>query len=225
VVQNVVTYIAVISAPNPDLMLLPGMTANVRIVVDTRSGVLKVPNAALRFRPPGAADARLPGSAPPAADAPAAKGGGQQGTQARERLVKELGLDAGQQAKLEAIFNETRDRIRAIATEDQNERRQQAERLRAESRARIAEILNPEQRRRYEEMTAARSAGGASSGRVWILGENGKPKPLNVRVGLTDGTHGEVLSGELTEGMEVIVGIADAGKGRAQPASGPRFGF
>ncbi|MFN7085188.1 MAG: efflux RND transporter periplasmic adaptor subunit [Burkholderiales bacterium] len=220
VVQNVVTYIAVVSAPNPDLILLPGMTANVRIVVDTRQGVLKVPNAALRFRPAGVADARLP-----AAEAPSAKGGGQQGAQARDRLVKELGLDAAQQAKLEAIFNETRDRIRAINTEDQNERRQQAERLRAESRARIAEILNPEQRKRYEEMTAARAAGGASGGRVWILGRDGKPQPLTVRVGLTDGTHGEVLAGELTEGMEVIVGTAEAGKGRAQPASGPRFGF
>ena len=44
-VQNVVTYIAIISANNERGELLPGMTANVRIVTDTRASVLKVPNA------------------------------------------------------------------------------------------------------------------------------------------------------------------------------------
>jgi HlyD family secretion protein len=53
VLQNVVTYDVVVSAPNPDLKLLPGMTANVRIVTDRRESVLKVPNPALRFRPSG----------------------------------------------------------------------------------------------------------------------------------------------------------------------------
>src|SRR5262249_265012 len=53
VVQNVVTYDVVISAPNNDQVLLPTMTANVRIVTDQKDSVLKVPNAALRFRPPG----------------------------------------------------------------------------------------------------------------------------------------------------------------------------
>jgi HlyD family secretion protein len=51
-IQNVVTYTVLISADNPDLKLLPGMTANVRIVVDKRDNVLRVPNAALRFRMP-----------------------------------------------------------------------------------------------------------------------------------------------------------------------------
>jgi HlyD family secretion protein len=55
VLQNVVTYDVVASAPNPDLRLLPGMTANVRIVTDRKENVLKVPNAALRFRPAGVA--------------------------------------------------------------------------------------------------------------------------------------------------------------------------
>jgi HlyD family secretion protein len=52
-VQNVVTYTVVISAENPDQALLPGMTANLRVVVARRDGVLYVPNTALRFRPPG----------------------------------------------------------------------------------------------------------------------------------------------------------------------------
>lgn len=51
-VQNVITYNAVIGVANPDFKLFPGMTANVKILVDRREHVLKIPNAALRFRPP-----------------------------------------------------------------------------------------------------------------------------------------------------------------------------
>lgn len=50
-VQNVISYDVVITAPNPDLKLFPGMTANVKILVTRRSGVLRIPNAALRYRP------------------------------------------------------------------------------------------------------------------------------------------------------------------------------
>src|SRR5260370_5399434 len=53
VVQNVVTYATIISAPNPDLLLLPGMTAQLRIAVSDTGDVLKIPNQALRFRPDG----------------------------------------------------------------------------------------------------------------------------------------------------------------------------
>jgi HlyD family secretion protein len=49
--QNVVTYTAIVSAPNPDLLLLPGMTAVLRILVSDTGDTLKVPNQALRFRP------------------------------------------------------------------------------------------------------------------------------------------------------------------------------
>jgi HlyD family secretion protein len=51
-VNNVVTYDAVISVTNSDYKLKPGMTANVAIIVAQRSDALKIPNAALRFRPP-----------------------------------------------------------------------------------------------------------------------------------------------------------------------------
>nr|WP_246407891.1 efflux RND transporter periplasmic adaptor subunit [Microvirga lupini] len=50
-VQNVVTYTAVISVRNQDQALLPGMTANLQIITDEREDVLRIPNAALRFRP------------------------------------------------------------------------------------------------------------------------------------------------------------------------------
>ena len=68
-VQNVVSYTVVISAQNPDLALLPGMTANVRIVVENRESALKVPNAALRWRPAGTADVQAPPDVPPAQQA------------------------------------------------------------------------------------------------------------------------------------------------------------
>lgn len=50
-VQNVVTYPVVVGAPNPDLKLLPGMTASISFCVDERKDVVKIPNAALRFYP------------------------------------------------------------------------------------------------------------------------------------------------------------------------------
>jgi HlyD family secretion protein len=56
IVQNIVTYVAVISAKNPEQVLLPGMTANLQVVVAKRDDVLSVPNAALRFRPAGQVD-------------------------------------------------------------------------------------------------------------------------------------------------------------------------
>ena len=52
-VQNVVTYSVILSIGNSDLKLKPGMTANIAITVERRDGVLKVPNAALRYTPAG----------------------------------------------------------------------------------------------------------------------------------------------------------------------------
>jgi HlyD family secretion protein len=51
VIQNVVNYTVIIEAPNPDLKLMPGMTATVTILIDRRDNVLKLPNLALRFQP------------------------------------------------------------------------------------------------------------------------------------------------------------------------------
>ena len=56
-VQNVISYDVVLLVDNSQFRLLPGMTANVRILTNTVKDTLKVPNAALRFRPPGAVPA------------------------------------------------------------------------------------------------------------------------------------------------------------------------
>src|SRR5687767_13168243 len=100
-VQNVVSYTVVISAANPDLALLPGMTANVRIAVDNRTNALKVPNAALRFRPAGAVDAKAPLDAPSGPQA-----GGQGGQDFRNRIEQELKPSEAQRAQLNEIFSE-----------------------------------------------------------------------------------------------------------------------
>jgi HlyD family secretion protein len=77
-VQNVVTYDAVVDVQNPDLALRPGMTANVTFVWAERDDVIRVPNAALRFRPP----ADLQGGGRRGGSGAAAGAPGAQGAQA-----------------------------------------------------------------------------------------------------------------------------------------------
>lgn len=144
VVQNVVTYNVVVSAKNPDGRLLPGMTANVRIVTEQKESVLRVPNAALRFRPPGLEGER-PGARP---GGPGQAPGGP---------------------------------------------------------------------------PAGPRAGGGLQGRVWVMGADGKPQPISIQLGITDGTLTEVRGGELREGQDVIVGLAASE--RPRPAGGPRLGL
>lgn len=59
-VQNVVTYDTVIQVNNRDLRLMPGMTANVSVIIATKGNALRIPNAALRFRPAEKAPAAAP---------------------------------------------------------------------------------------------------------------------------------------------------------------------
>ena len=59
-VQNVVTYDVVVSVANPELLLMPGMTANLTVVEARRDNVLRVPLRALAFTPRRHAIARRP---------------------------------------------------------------------------------------------------------------------------------------------------------------------
>src|SRR5881296_34558 len=75
VLQNVVTYTVVIATDNRGGRLLPGMTANVKLIVGEKANVLKVPNAALRFRPAGArAEAKSTGAETKTKGSPPARG-------------------------------------------------------------------------------------------------------------------------------------------------------
>jgi HlyD family secretion protein len=218
VVSNVVTYTVIVSAANPDLTLLPGMTANVRITTAQKDSVLKVANAALRFKPANAASEAAkpvePGSMSPAA-----------GGHLKERLIKELKLSADQQTKLDAIFAGMRDKFAAARDLPEDERPKAMERNRAEQRQNIVAILTPEQKARYDEIAAetqsARASGGGGSGRVWIVGEDGQPKAISLRLGITDGTATEIVSSEISEGTEVIVG--STGTTKPSAPAGPRM--
>ncbi|MBI5108658.1 MAG: efflux RND transporter periplasmic adaptor subunit [Rhodocyclales bacterium] len=233
VVSNVVTYTVVVSAANPDLTLLPGMTANVRIITAQKDKALKVPNAALRFRPPGSGEEKKPVAAvlpapTPGSAGPGAPGGG--GLSAiRDRLVADLRLDADQQAKVDAVFDAMRDKFRAARDLPEAEKNKAFERNRAEIREKVSVLLTPEQKKRYEEMAAeaqaARAGGGGGSGRIWIPGEDGAPKSVSVRLGLTDGSMTEIVSGDIKEGSDVIVGQQTTASAGAKPAGtpGPRL--
>ena len=141
VVSNVVSYTVVISAANPELTLLPGMTANVRIVTAQRDSVLKVSNAALRYRPPETDDKK---------EAPA-----------RTSAVPSA-----------PTFQSNDDKP-------------------------------------------------GTAGRAWIVGSDNKPKAVALRLGLTDGSATEILSGELAEGVDVISGQQTPNS--KSSGGGPRF--
>lgn len=160
-VNSVVTYVGVIAFSNPDARLLPGMTANVRIVTDQRDDVLKLPNAALRVRIPGVEPPAQP-AAP--VDSPAAR------VPAAERQAR------------------------------------------------------PEQVAR---------GGPSMRGRVYLLGADGRPRALNVRLGISDGSSTELRlapnspeAAELREGTLVITGLPAGGSKAPRPAvTGPRLLF
>ena len=139
IVQNVVTYDVVILVGNKDLKLKPGMTANVSVMIAHRDGVLKIPNAALRFRP--------------------------------ESAKRESGKSGPPQKAGEQVKSAEGDQGRP--------------------------------------------------GRVWVLSPEGKPTPVSISLGITDGTFSEVIGGDLREGGEVIVEQTSGKKGSAQSSAPP----
>ena len=89
--QNVVTYPVIVEVPNPDLLLRPTMTANVTIDVAVVHDVLRIPNAALRWKPEGAATTAATTSTP---EERAAKAG-QGGTGATGAMARQFGQTGG----------------------------------------------------------------------------------------------------------------------------------
>ena len=214
-VANVVTYVAVVGFSNAGGRLLPGMTANVRVVTDVRENVLKVPNAALRVRiagiEPAAAAASAPAATPgaPASAAsgtstsannwtwfsqalaqPAGGGGGGPGggmAAQRERLVTELQLNAEQQAKLDAISAELRPRFMALRDLPQDQRAEARDKVSADMRTRISAMLTPAQRSKYQQILAQApggpppGAGGRpASGPAGMAGPAAADAPKNI---------------------------------------------
>ncbi len=193
-VQNVVTYIAIVSANNDRGELLPGMTANVRIVTDTRESVLKVPNGALRFRPPGPRPGTTP---PPRVPKPVGqRGQGGHWWQPDDAVPRAAG--DGAEARCRAATAP-----RADLRGDAQQVHGPARHARGGACARPARRSAPNCARRSKtslragpegairarsprSSPGARAAGQTTRGRVWLL-DDGKPRAIDVRVGLSDG--------------------------------------
>jgi len=208
-VQNVVTYDVVILVKNPELKLRPGMTANASILVAQRENVLKVPNAALRFRPDFAkkeAAASQKGSASPPAPAPSPSTVSPE--QILERLKAELKLTPDQQAGILRILKDAQGEILAARKAGGSEEaKNKAKELRTANRIKIRSLLTEEQKMKYDQMDRRpdSSEGAAPMYKVWVAVPEGRPVSVDITTGISDGSNTEVTSGALKEGQEIIV--------------------
>jgi HlyD family secretion protein len=230
-VQNVVIYTTIVSIENPRLELLPGMTANLRIETERRSNVLRVPNAALRWRPPSLApEAGVAPSAQQVGQPTQQRTGGNGSVRLREfvdALKSEIRLSAEQAREIDAAVADMRKSFTGemAAGGDAAERRERTRALRQEFEQRIEATLTSEQRPAFEEIRkrfADTSAGrAAQTGRVFVSGRDGKPQGVTLSLGASDGSVTEVLSG-IDLNREVIIGGAPRSDSTTR---GPRFGF
>jgi HlyD family secretion protein len=224
--SNVITYPVVVTVANRDQALLPGMTVNAEIEVSRRDDVLKVPNAALRFKP---ADDAVPA---------AAQGGPGRGGIAGElpRIAQALQLDATQQAAFDAALAQVRERTAARTVQqpagnggsvlfgrgpgggrnngggsggmDGAMRQRMLERFNQQF-AGFAATLDAARRQRWDSELAALLT--ARRAPLYKL-VDGQLQPVMVRVGASDGSSTEV-SGGVREGDVVVTGVE-----RAAPA-------
>jgi HlyD family secretion protein len=230
-VSNVVTYNVVVDVKNPDKKLKPGMTADLTFAIAERDNVLKLPNAALRFRPPEITNQQI-----------------------REMLLDASGNNPAQARRPEAAGTPGAEASQAkssgseqqpgAATEERGRRR------RRDQQSGEAGNEQGQRRRRQRDQqpgtagdgtadaSGARREGGRMTGFapstavmvegqwrvVWVLGPDNKPQPRRIQIGITDGTSTEILRGDLKEGESVITMrniSADSGQNRQTP---PGFG-
>jgi HlyD family secretion protein len=222
--NNVVTYPVVVSVDNSDGTLLPGLTVNAEIEVSNRQGVLKVSNAALRYKPVGDA----------AAAQPAAGGGRNAGmVDELERVAATLDLDATQRAAFDAALAEQRRRAETARQGSGPQQRGSGAggggppgaivmragggggdaNLQAQIRQRMLErmqqnfadftrTLDDDQRRRWNAALA--SSLSATRAILYRLA-GGQREAVAVRIGASDGSSTEVI-GNLAEGDLIITG-------------------
>ena len=251
--QNVTSYVVIAQAANADMKLLPGMTANADIVLQERRNVLKVPTAALRWKPADAPGAVVAGRQAAVGGATGAAGGGefgaggggfgppggggfggfggggqggfggggqggfggggQRGAGGAQgaAFLGQLGLDAAQLKKAQAIMAEVRKQAQAAAGDDRTKLRAAMQTANQAAFAKIDALLKPDQKAKFATLRAtfgqrrgARQAGAMAAGTVYVLRKE-KPVAVAVRVGGTDGTNTEI-QGELMAGDMVITG-------------------
>lgn len=242
-VQNVVIYTSVIEVENPNLELKPGMTANLRILTERKENIVRVPNGALRWRPPAAEPARtgptgMAGREDGSPSGPFA-GGSQPGRGGRglfvERIKAELTLTEAQKTALDKLLAEMPDTGSSGGPGGGRQAREAFS-------EKIMAILDDAQKAKFAAMQQAGRAGGRGPGggggpgggaqppqavvmgRVYKL-ENGEAVGVSIRLGASDGVYTEVLSG-LQPGAQVITGGGPAAKpGAGGQRPGFRFGI
>ena len=172
VVQNVVTYSTVITVPNLALKLKPGMTANVNIEIVRRNNVLRVANAAMRFRPTAEMFSVLNQPAPPELQR---TGTGARGGRARP--------DGGSPSPLQPQRNGSPAQPAVGASTAQPAVAASTTPVRtAASKATTIDAL-------FAPLTT-----NESRGTVWQYDGNKQLKAVRLRLGATDGTFTEVLN-------------------------------
>ena len=228
-VQNVVTYDTVIEVSNPDLKLRPGMTANASIITAQRSGVLKIPNAALRFRLPEPSTNKtfaaqllakigLGKETKPAATntVPVAKSGDTNKTEVTANAGAPL---TGNEPPPE-LFRRVQ------------EMRERGEEVPAEIRAKLRELFQSGALQRPGGGGSGSRGGGGSGSRgsqpasrtIYMLATNAPsgelaPQAVRVKTGISDGANTEISDG-LKEGDPVIVGVKFSQAAAATPPPG-----
>lgn len=226
--NNVVTYPVVVTVDNSDGTLLPGLTVNAEIEVSKRDKVLKVSNAALRYKPA----ANGTGAAQPPAQG-AQRVGGSGITDDLARTVAELKVNPQQQAAFDAAVAAVRERQAArqaqVAQGGNNMfgggrggpqgmvvigSGSGAGAMQAQMRQRMAErfqqdfaafrgSLDDAQKQRWDAALGALL--NAKRASIYRL-VDGKPETVMVRIGASDGTATEVSGGGLKEGDQIITG-------------------
>ncbi|MCF8035048.1 MAG: efflux RND transporter periplasmic adaptor subunit [Desulfarculaceae bacterium] len=216
-IQNVVTYKIVADVDNDRLLLRPGMTANVTIVLATVGDTLKIPNAALRFKPLGKIGQTRKAKRPPISERPFFK-----------KVVRVLSLDQAQAREFEAILGRAKQQLKAAYSlpEDNRDPAQAWRAFFKQVFSELHTILRQEQYARFAAFRAAfhkaRHQRGQGRGRratVYLAGEDG-PVALPIHVGISDETETQVIGGELKAGDKVIVGLALASEGDAATSGG-----
>src|SRR5262249_46613116 len=209
-VQNVITYNVVIDVQNPELKLKPGMTANLTLTIAERQDTLKLPNAALRFRPQGMTPEKM---------RELFGGGAQAGRGARTEAAKDSAKDAmAKGASKDQGQNAGGERRHQGARGDQADGQHQQGAPDGSRRAGTGPVAangpGGAERRSQPGKGAPSGPGVAATppvpsttpiqeGQVrivWVLGPNNTPQLRKVKLGITDGTSTEVVEGDLKEG-------------------------
>lgn len=226
--QNVVTYATMIDVHNEDSKLKPGMTANVSIITSKKEKVIRVSNAALRFRPPTGAVIFGATNAPAAAEAPKAEiatsgpfaglpvppwqaGGERRRPTDAERSAYESTLTAEQKAKYQQVVAEMRARFAQGGGGGGGEGRGGGSG--GGDRPRRTEPEGPRNQTIYLLMKEPDASGTPKT----ML------KPVTVKLGISDGTNTEVIDG-LKEGDVVAIGTVSAPASASAPVANPFAG-